>query len=198
MWHLHKEFLFLFLSPHQCLMKCYISSFLEHFSMFLFSCSESCPTFCNSMHFSIFHLTLNKFLFKSQSYCYRYTYHTTLSFEGYNSMSFSYIYLIGQVIIIRIKLQNIYVPLLKEFCPYSLTTPTSLFLPFPPGPPSSRKPLIYFLSLNFPIQNISYQWDHIMYLYISLLTYTNISLTYKFIFLTHSNIYLYIHIYILI
>ena len=95
MWHLHKEFLFLFLSPHQCLMKCYISSFLEHFSMLLFSCSESCPTFCNSMHFSILHLTLNKFLFKSQFYCYKYTYHTTPSFEGYNSMSFSYIYLIG-------------------------------------------------------------------------------------------------------
>ena len=39
MWHLHKEFLFLFLSPRQCLMKCYISSFLGHFSMLLFSCS---------------------------------------------------------------------------------------------------------------------------------------------------------------
>ena len=155
-----------------------------------------CPTLCNPMHFSSLHLILNKFLFKSQFYCYRYTYHTTHSSEGYNSMSFQYIYLrLGN------HHQN---QTLEHFCPFierilSIFIDSQLQLPsfaIPTRPSFLQKTTdLLSVSVNFPIQDISYQCDHIIYLYISLLTYTYISLTYKDIFLTYTQIYTYIYIY---
>ena len=110
-------------------------------------------------------------------------------------MSFQYIYL---------KLGNHHQNrTLEHLCPFiekllPIFLDNQLPLPsfaIPTRPPFLQKTTdLLSVSVNFPIQDISYQWDHIIYLYISLLTYTYIALTYKDTFLTYTQIYTYIYI----